>query len=46
MFSLHRYNVLMLLLLVVLMVGGTLAYIFREQVRIRKHRINFMINNL
>merc|ERR1719495_1291834 len=26
------YNVLMLLLLVVLMVGGTLAYIFREQV--------------
>jgi len=27
-----RYNVLMLLLLVVLMVGGTLAYIFREQV--------------
>ena len=41
-----RYNVLMLLLLVVLMVGGTLAYIFREQVRIRKHRINLMISNL
>ena len=46
MFSLHRYNVLMLLLLVVLMVGGTLAYIFREQVRIRKHRISVMISNL
>lgn len=27
------YNVLMLLLFVILMVGGTLAYIFREQVR-------------
>lgn len=26
------YNVLMLLLLVILMVGGTLSYIFREQV--------------
>merc|ERR1719189_2063419 len=26
------YNVLMLLLFVILMVGGTLAYIFREQV--------------
>ena len=26
------YNILMLLLFVILMVGGTLAYIFREQV--------------
>ena len=44
--SLLSYNVLMLLLLVVLMVGGTLAYIFREQVMIRKPRINLMSSNL